>query len=260
LVILYHRHHLRRILPQINLVLCQTEVTEKRIRESYGYKGSMLVTPNSTSVFIDKSEDAGRVPDRLRGLEGKMKLLCLAAYYPHKNLEVLVQLFSKFRSELKDVVVIITIAADQHPNASKLLKSIEALSLSEQIVNVGPVPQRELGSYYCNCHALLLPTLLESFSGTYVEAMSFGVPILTSDLDFAHAVCKDAALYFDPWSPESIKDAILTLKGDPGLAQVLATRGETALERDVMTWDQIATPLLDRVAGIVDSRKQETRT
>ena len=30
-----------------------------------------------------------------------------------------------------------------------------------------------------------MPTLLESFSGTYVESMYFEKPILTSDLDFA---------------------------------------------------------------------------
>ena len=34
-----------------------------------------------------------------------------------------------------------------------------------------------------------LPSLLESYSGAYVEAMSFGVPIVTSDRDFAREVC-----------------------------------------------------------------------
>ena len=49
-----------------------------------------------------------------------------------------------------------------------------------------------------------MPTLLESFSGTYVEAMYHQIPIFTSDIDFAHDVCKEAAFYFDPLDSNSI--------------------------------------------------------
>jgi glycosyltransferase involved in cell wall biosynthesis len=90
-----------------------------------------------------------------------------------------------------------------------------------------------------------------------MEAMLFGVPILTSDLDFAHAVCRDAALYFDPWDLNSIRDAILTLKNDPGLAQRLVTSGKAVLERTDMNWDEIAAAVLARVACVVDSKQQE---
>ncbi len=82
-----------------------------------------------------------------------------------------------------------------------------------------------MAEYYLACNALLLPTLLESFSGTYLEAMHFGRPILTSNLDFARDVCDDAALYFDPWDPVAIKDAILKLKDDASLQTELVCRG-----------------------------------
>ena len=51
---------------------------------------------------------------------------------------------------------------------------------------------------------MILPTLLESFSATYIEAMFHGKTILTSDLDFARDVCGEAAFYFDPLNPQSI--------------------------------------------------------
>jgi len=99
---------------------------------------------------------------------------------------------------------------------------------------------------------MFLPTFLESFSGTYLEAMHFGLPILTSDLDFAHAVCGDAAIYFDPWNAASIKDAILKLRNNPELSQELVAKGKTRLQTNFRSWDEIATDvvcLLEQMTG-----------
>ena len=57
---------------------------------------------------------------------------------------------------------------------------------------------------YTQCDGLLMPTLLESFSGTYVEAMYHGIPIFTSDFDFAKVVCGNAAKYFNPFDVSDI--------------------------------------------------------
>ena len=35
-----------------------------------------------------------------------------------------------------------------------------------------------------------------------------GIPILTSNRDFAQFMCREFAIYFDPLSPQSIVDAI----------------------------------------------------
>ena len=53
-----------------------------------------------------------------------------------------------------------------------------------------------------------MPTLLESFSGTYVESMYFEKPILTSDLDFAKEICGNGAIYFNPFNTQEQLDAI----------------------------------------------------
>lgn len=93
---------------------------------------------------------------------------------------------------------------------------IKSRGLEDSIINVGPLSQQDLGAFYKHCDALVMSTRLESF-GTYLEAMHFGMPILTSDLDFAHEVCGDAALYFNPWNAESIRDAILNPEEPPGI-------------------------------------------
>jgi hypothetical protein len=41
--------------------------------------------------------------------------------------------------------------------------------------------------------------------------MSYNLPILTSNYNFAREVCGDAAVYFDPLDLKSIKNTILSL-------------------------------------------------
>ncbi len=54
-----------------------------------------------------------------------------------------------------------------------------------------------------------MPTLLECFSASYLEAMYMKKIIFTSDLPFAHTVCKDAAFYFAPHDVENIRVHLL---------------------------------------------------
>ena len=253
----YHAHHLRKSLRRTDLLLCQTPVAERRLRQTYGYTGRVEVLPNAVSRFTVGGEVEAAMPEPLRPYADRMRLFCLTRYYGHKNLEAAVEVFRRFWEDLPDVVVITTIASDQHPNARRFLRAIARHGLGDHVVNVGPLPQAALAGYYRNCQALFLPTLLESFSGTYLEAMHFGVPILTSDLDFAHAVCGDAAIYFDPWDPVSIKNAILRLKGDPALGAELVAKGRARLETMFGSWDQVARDLAGLLAEIAAPAPRE---
>ena len=237
------------------VLLCQTPVTEARMRMAFDYHGRTLLCPNAVSKFTLAGRTLTAIPERLKPFENCFRLFYLTQYYPHKNLEAIVRLFSEHRESLRDTVVFLTISADQHPGARRLLLSIGKHGLEDCIVNLGPLSQQELAGYFNHCHALLMPTLLESFSGTYLESMHFGLPILTSDLDFAHEVCGDAALYFDPEDAGSIKDAILRLKNDPDLRDDLVKKGHARLSQCLgRTWEDIAMEIEKELESLVAGR------
>ena len=98
----------------------------------------------------------------------------------------------------------ITLASEQHFKAARILQTLKKERLDEVVINVGPVRMSNVPSLYNQCDGLLMPTLLESFSGTYVEAMYHRKTILTSRLDFAEDVCGAAAFYFNPLDENSI--------------------------------------------------------
>ena len=122
---------------------------------------------------------------------------------------------------------------------AELLRTIRARGLEDRFVNLGPLRQDELAAAYLSCDALLHPTLLESFSSAYLEAMHFGRPILTSDLDFAHEVCGDAAAYFDPWRADAIARALTDLRDDAARRDDLVERGRARVAHALRTWPEI---------------------
>ena len=241
------RRHLGQTLRDVDVVFCQTESARRRFAAQFAFPGRMAVCPVAVSRFAAAPAEPV-VPAALRGREGEFKFLILTRYYAHKNLERVVEAFDRFRDALRGVTCVLTIAADQHPRAAELLRTIRARGLEERIVNLGPLRQDELAVAYFACDALLHPTLLESFSSAYLEAMHFGLPIATSDLDFAREVCGDAAAYFDPWHAAAIKDALLALRDQPALRAELVRLGRARLASAVRSWPEILTQALGVLA------------
>jgi len=103
--------------------------------------------------------------------------------------------------------------------------------LAKNVINLGPIPQKSCPSVYKQCDALFAPTLLETFSAAYPEAMKMGKPILTSNYSFAKDVCQDAALYFDPLDPKDMIKKIKMLVRDKALLNKLAEKGRKRVKK-----------------------------
>lgn len=244
------KRRLARSLAATQLVFCQTEVTVARFPQSFRYTGRIALMPNAVSEAT-KAGDVGRRPAVFERLAGKFVLFCLTGYYTHKNLESLVEVYRRWRQELQGTAIIFTIAPHGGRRARAFLRSIERDGLQEHLVNVGPVAQSELPGYFGASAGLILPTILESFSATYVEAMQYQRPILTSDMDFARVICGEAALYFDPFSPDSIRDAIRQLQRSPALQAQLVARGAQRLRTYVRDWDSIVSEAVHELSTLI---------
>ena len=138
-------------------------------------------------------------------------LLTISSYYVHKNFEIIPDVIKslpknnliKFYVTLEDKMF------------SKIFKNY-----TDSVINLGSVEINSCPSLYELSSAVFLPTLLETFSASYPEAMIMNKPILTSNLDFAKELCGDAALYFDPFDPKSIANVILELSENTNLYNI----------------------------------------
>jgi glycosyltransferase involved in cell wall biosynthesis len=146
-----------------------------------------------------------------------LDLLFLSKYYPHKNFEILPEIC--YLIQERKLPIRITLTLDENSKVdNKVLKSLKPFS--SIISNIGAVRYDKLSEVYARNHGIFLPTLLESFSGNYIEAMYFGKIIFTSDKDFAREVCGDYANYFNPFSPVEIVDLFQEFLENPMKANI----------------------------------------
>ncbi|RYD70024.1 MAG: glycosyltransferase family 1 protein, partial [Sphingobacteriales bacterium] len=201
----------------------QTNDVNERLRSWLGTDKVYTVTNTYGSQYdIEPTGEKKFLP---QNTNNEFRLLMLSSYYPHKNFEIIDKIMSLLEpSEKEKVKFVLTLPDDSFNN----LFSEEN---RKYIYNVGPVKPKDCPQLYSECEAVFLPTLLECFSATYAEAMRMKLPIVTTDLGFAHTVCGEAALYFTPLDAADAKNKILLLWRDANLRKELVEAGQKEMEK-----------------------------
>jgi len=227
-----------RYLPYISTICSQTNLIKTKIERTYRFNNIMVV-PNAfcSEKPLFSSEQKYDLPTGI-------KMLYLTNYYPHKNIEVFIPLAKEIKALGLNFNLITTIGTSKNKKAMIFLREIKENGLDDIIVDIGNVSFDRLPMIYSQCQALLMPTLLESFSTAYLEAMLYGVPIFTSDLDFAHEICGDSAFYFDPRDATSILNTIKDAFDNQGAIEEKITQGKKQLEK-MLSWEQVANKYIE---------------
>ncbi len=150
-------------------------------------------------------------------------LLTITANYRHKNLSVIPKVAAYLSNKYPSFKFrfVLTLREGEIEITDK--------NMLKYMVFLGRVSIYQCPTLYKKSDLMFMPTLLECFSATYPEAMKMETPILTSDMPFARDVCGDAAIYFDPLSPESIGEAIYGLATDKAMISELRSKGKKRL-------------------------------
>tara|TARA_A100001015_G_scaffold1799_1_gene2396 strand:- start:1405 stop:2526 length:1122 start_codon:yes stop_codon:yes gene_type:complete len=225
----------KRNIKYIDACIAQNEIIKERLEKIFALQKVVCI---NNAVSLDNHKSASEVKVDFPIPDG-VKLLYLTYYYSHKNLEIFLDLARLIREKQSDFKLVITIDKSHGPNAEKFLDVVKDEKLEDIIINIGPVKMEHVPSLYQQCDALLMPTLLESFSGTYVEAMYHELPIITSDLDFAKIVCKNAAVYFNPIDEMDIfAKILLVFNSQSEFKNELVQRGKERLN-EFHNWNQV---------------------
>lgn len=116
-------------------------------------------------------------------------------------------------------------------NCGDVADLVDRLGLAEDVIITGYIPDGQVGTYYRHAELLVFPSLFEGFGLPPVEAIGFGLPVLTTRCTAIPEITGNAAVYLDdPLDQEEIADKtemILRRPDDfrPGAGQREAFRG-----------------------------------
>lgn len=239
----------RTRLKHVNRLIIQTELQKKRLSKYYPHKKVEVIRLPVSELALD--EDPGQ-PKLFVKEEHTHYLICLSRYYPHKNLEVLLEVAELIKRQGTPFKIILTIEKEHGRGAAKLIREIERRDLQNQILNPGYIPHKKISQVLADVDGLLFPTLLESYGFPYIEAMKSGIPVFTSDRDFAVEVCREFAWYFNPLDPDDIHDKMVSVFEDQSLIMKKVGIAEEYV-KNFPSWEEIIDTLVDMDQRISNS-------
>lgn len=215
LIVAYQTYHARRA----DMILFQTEEARKGFcQRALVAKSKTAVVPNAIDKeFVEYFTDKDISTEDL--LDGRViRIFCPAAAYPHKALHFIPKIARELRKlagkqyEFKFILSLDT--------NSKYWRNIaleaQSLDIERCIETIGSYNYADAMSLYEESDIVFVPSILETFTASYIEAFASKTPLVVSDKPFARDICGDAAIYVDPSNPissaESLHDVFVSQK------------------------------------------------
>lgn len=236
----------RAAILEPDVVLVVSQAWRQTLEQDYGVKAGVI--PNGVDVARFSSPDRRRAA-QLReqvGATERPLILAVGGIEPRKGSDTLVRALAelKARREIPPALAVIGGHSfqDHRPYRERVLGLLPelGLSLDEDVVLVGTVPDVDIPQWYAAADVLAFPSVKEGFGLAVLEAMSAGIPVVTSDLPVfrEYLVAGRDALLIEPGDVGGLATALLSTMEDPVLRHGLVSAGACVAAR--FTWQESA--------------------
>lgn len=189
-----------RLIRRSTHILTDAESIRKDVVRCLGIPESRITATHlAADPLFRPIEDQDKIRQfrKAHGLE-RDYILFIGTLEPRKNLSFLLRRFAACVRD-KQIDGDLVIIGKKGWLCDDVFETESQLGLGDRIKFLGYIrdPQ-DLRWYYCGCRFFVLPSLLEGFGLTPLEAMSCGVPVMTSDRGALAEVVGEGGLLLDP--------------------------------------------------------------
>lgn len=214
----------RRLMRAAYAFITQTETTKKGIMRITGKSSEKVCVVSNVLPGVFKSMDNTPIVE-----DDYVNIACVGNPVPHKNFDILPDVLIELKNKGINNVRFHTTIPFNDPLNRKLEKKIVELGMMNNWKNHGRISQKELGVMYQHCQLCFLPTLLEVFSASTVEAMFFQLPIVATNFPFNTEVLADSCLYYEPKNAKEAAKQIAKLISNNELQEKLKEKMQDQL-------------------------------
>ncbi len=157
-------------------------------------------------------------------------LLFVGNMQPRKNLIKILEALTEIESSKRPKLVVAGNIQDK-TELARLNEFISKNNLKDPVVLMGYVSEKELDKLYAECLGVIYPSIYEGFGYNILEAFYYKKPLITSKISSMPEIAKDAAVYVDPKSSSSIKEAIERVVNDKTNNALIIRKGSNILKK-----------------------------
>ena len=116
------------------------------------------------------------------------------------------------------------------PDSKRLMKKIRRFNVSDKVEMKGWVSEEEKDSLMSQCKMFVMPSLYESYGLAALEIMSYGRPVVCTDVNGLPDTVKDGGVYVKPKDAKGLADAVNSLLSDKEKRKELGTNARKVAE------------------------------
>jgi glycosyltransferase involved in cell wall biosynthesis len=206
----YRKWVVSRIIDHTQKIITVSEESKNEIMEHLNLESSFVYTPVEFTASSLKNGNINSMSSE------EDYFFHVGGTSPHKNTEKCIEAFLATGLEGYKLVV------SGMGKECELCKKYE----SNRVLFTGWISDEEIATYYKNAKAVVFPSLKEGYGLPIIEAFTFGVPVITSNINPMKEIAGDGAVLIDPFSLDSISNALNLLAKDDELRKHLINNGQ----------------------------------
>ncbi len=245
-VLKYYQKHFPQFHKNAHHVIAVSEFTRQDVIDSYGIdERKVSVAHNSIPEGFHPFSESEKISVRNLHTGGKPFFIYVGSLHPRKNILHLIAAYEHYRRSKGDCKLLLLgrKAWNYDEIDAKITRSPYA---SDIIYLSGDVhdPRTILPAAEAMCYV----SLHEGFGIPILEAMSAGVPVITSNVTSMPEVAGDAALLANPKDSMEIAAAMNRIMNEKELSVTLVKKGFEQLKK--FSWDESAEKIYEILQSI----------
>ncbi len=246
----YYRYFFPKFAHKANRIVTVSEYSKKDIAEQFTINPELIdVVHNGTNVTFKPTSEEEIKKTKNECTNGRDFFLFVGALSPRKNIANLVLAFELFKNKTNSNLKLV-IVGEKLFKTRNIKNSYYKMRHKDDVIFTGRLQPADLRKLYSASFALTYVPFFEGFGIPLIEAMNCGTAIITSNVTSMPEVAKDAALFVDPHSIESIADSMITLYKDQKLRADLIKKGEIQKQR--FSWDKTAEKFWESIEKVIN--------
>jgi len=237
-------------------------ILEQWTRKSFASADKIITVSNSTATdCISEGAIAEKIETIYQGFEssyGHLKLtieekevvvqemqlpqkciLFLGSLQPRKNLTLLVKAFAMIADKTTHSLIL---AGGHGSSYQELLVLLADLGIKNRVIFTGYINDKERAALYQHSELFVYPSKYEGFGLVLLEAMSFGLPVITTNNSSLPEALGDAGILVSADDTYELSTAMLKLLSDKDQRKLYVEKG--SIHCKSFSWDKSAKKLL----------------
>jgi len=248
LVLKYYNNYFPKFANKANRIATVSEFSKQDIVTNFKIPASKIdVTFNGCNPQYIPVKEEIQIATRAKYSNEANYFLFIGSLHPRKNIANLFLAFDLFKTKTKSDFKLI-IVGEKFFKTEKMETVFANMKYKEDVIYTGRLETNELHHVLASAYALTFVPHFEGFGIPLLEAMSCGVPVITSNVTSLPEVAAEAAIYANPKSEKEIAEAMERITTDNELRLSLIEKGFK--RRSQFSWDITAQKLWDCIMKV----------